>query len=210
MNATFPPLTEAQQDLAAEAYGRAKRWAAKFTRSYPGLADEFESAATWGAVCAAASFHEGGNWPRWSGIRIKGSCIDVLKSKRLLRMRNAVKHSEALDIEAHRGKRPEAPVEDSDSFEQILKRLPSKQARSVMRSIYVEDHTPTDAGRMLGHSDSYGCVVQKHSLTRLRSVLYDSHKGVTHGTQESQGLPRALGRDEVESLGVGVQVRAAG
>jgi DNA-directed RNA polymerase specialized sigma subunit len=162
-------LDEGQQALAEEALVRAKRIADRYARIFPEYADDFESAANFGAVRAAGTFdtEKNGKWDRWSGLCIRGEIKDFLDNSYLKRRK--LVPGEALLRVVSRGEETRL-ADAADALEYLLSLLPEKH-RNLCALIYKMGLDPGAAGRALGYSKFYGNAMHKWAIDYLRKQL---------------------------------------
>jgi DNA-directed RNA polymerase specialized sigma subunit len=164
-------LDEGKQALAEEALVRAKRIADRYARIFPEHADDFESAACWGAVRAASTYDAGlpdaDKWDRWSGLCIRGEIKDFLDNSYLKR-RKSWPDEAMLRIVAEG---EDARLSDAaDAMEHLLSLLPEKY-RNLCHLIYRMGLDPGAAGRALGYSKFHGNKMHDWAIDYLRKQL---------------------------------------
>ena len=158
-------LDDEKMRLAEESVERAKRITKRYAKLFPEHADDFMSSALWGAVRAASEYEPdwGTTWMRWSTMLIKHEIHSFLRSASL-RKANQRAGIKTLQREYS----PEFVEDhDSDNVEQILGLLPVRYS-TLMRLIYVNGMTASDAGQMLGMTGNCGCKIHKRALAILK------------------------------------------
>lgn len=168
----------------------ALRVARKFGRSYPGLADEFESAAGLALCEACRTFDADGGMPpaRYLANRVAGAMIDLLRHWRPKGYRRSVDAPafvvQPLDAAADESGRtfadllpsgdlPVGWAEDSaDAVRGLARRLPPKHRAAVER-LYTAAATPTmkAVGAATGRSESRVSQLLTQSASMLREHL---------------------------------------
>ena len=82
------PLTDEQRELAAEALDRADSIAHRYTRVFPGHADDLKSTASWAALLAATEWNPEGHvdWKNFSYHKINQEILDFLNTPEVQRV----------------------------------------------------------------------------------------------------------------------------
>jgi len=174
------PLTEDQRDLAGRYLPLARKLAKPLKMMFTQWKDEFESAACLALVEAARSFDPSRNikFATFARFRIRGSLVDVGRSMELSGWDDEM--GEAPDVVTLTPFNEEhgsvlvavvpppvgSDVDDIDSVESILRKLPERHA-TVCRLHYLYGKTQAEIGVALGCSQSEVTRLHRKSLELL-------------------------------------------
>ena len=180
------PLTEAQRDQAGKFLPLARALARPLKDMFPQWKDEFESAACLALVEAARSFDPGRNiqFATFARFRIRGALVDVGRMMGISGFEHEPdeapgvvtltpyneEHGQVLIANAAPAVGSE--MEDIDSVEHMLRKLPKKHA-TVCRMQYVYGKTQSEIAAILGCSQAEITRLHMKSLEFL-SEPYDS------------------------------------
>lgn len=166
-------LTDEQRERASDSVLLAESVAARYTRIFPEYEQDLRSAASYGAVRAAATYtpEMNGVWERWSGLCISGEIKDFLNS-------SYCKHrklwtQDALEAVAFVQSAIEDGRADANlSFDHLIGSLPAKH-RELCYRIYTEGMTAGEAGMSLGYTANHGNKLHRAALAMLREQFAD-------------------------------------
>lgn len=175
-----PPLTPAQQAMAADyiPLARAMSWPLK--RNWPKAHDEFESAACLALVEAAGAFDPARNvrFATYARHRVGGALLDVQRRLIALGWRCDAAHAPTLMGLSPKLDGPgrtlmstaDAPIghelEAMEEFDAWMRKLPAKHA-AACRQIYLDGRTQTEAARRLGCSQSHLSALHREAIAML-------------------------------------------
>ena len=158
------PLTDEQRELAAEALDRADSIAHRYTRVFPGHADDLKSTASWAALLAAPEWNPEGHvdWKNFSYHKINQEILDFLNTPEVQRV---ITGDSLLDA-------AEKWVMDTheDDIDTLLNRL-SPTHRALCIRVYKEFQTIENAAVSLGFSPKHGHKLHRQALGLLRERL---------------------------------------
>lgn len=166
-------LDESTRILAAAAAIKAKGITERYKKKCPRIADEIESAATWGAVRAANTYRPDGgqSWDRWSDLCIEGSVRTTMKEERL----RDEQRIHFKDLKKSNGRRPEegsynlAPQEAADVLG-LIGTLRGHE-HTVCDLVYREGKSLAEAASEIGIQRAYATKLHQRALARLRGQL---------------------------------------
>ena len=180
------PLTPAQQELAEQYLPLAKNLATRAKRAWPGLKEDFHSAAFLALVEAAESFDpsRGVKFATFAYYRIKGSLFDV--RRRVYRRHRHIDMGRTPRIVSlTRGNEEQGHVlmtepdpeigtdlEAIEEVEHMLKGLPRKHA-AACRQLYLHGKSQTEAARDLDCSQSRLSFMHHQALEMLNASWKD-------------------------------------
>ncbi len=184
------PLTAAQQELALRYLPLARSLARPFKANWPGMRDDFESAACLALVEAAEGFDPSRNvkFATYARHRIWGALRDVQRALVALGWRCDPKMAPTLtalprDPEGRGrvlGADHDLPIgqemEDIEAVENWLKKLPARHA-SACRQIYVHGKTQHQAARAVGCSQSRLSYMHREAMAILNGSWEDQILG---------------------------------
>ena len=164
-------LDEGKQALAEEALVRARRIADRYARIFPEYADDFESAASYGAVRAASTYDadipNADKWDRWSGLCIRGEIKDFLDNSYLKRRK--LWPQEALVL--HVDKCEDTRLSDAaEAVDHLLSLLPDKY-KPLCHLVYKMGLDPGAAATALGYKRTHGYWIHDKAIEFLRNHL---------------------------------------
>ena len=174
------PLTPSQQDLALRYLPLARSMARPYKANWPGLRDDFESAACLAVVEAAEAFDPGRDvrFATFARHRIWGALRDVQRGQVALGWRCDARHAPMIspmprDPDRNGyvlGLEPDGPVgealESLDAVEAWLRKLPPRHA-AACRQIYLHGKTQHEAARDLGLSQSRLSYMHREAMAIL-------------------------------------------
>ena len=175
-----PPLTPAQQALAADYIPLARAMSRPLKRNWPGARDEFDSAACLALVEAAGAYDPARNvrFATFARHRVGGALLDVQRRLIALGWRCDVANAPSvLGLARHgelRGRvcmsRADEPIgrelEALEEFEAWMRKLPPRHA-AACRAIYRDGMTQTEAARRLGCSQSRLSALHREAISML-------------------------------------------
>ncbi|MDG3003406.1 sigma-70 family RNA polymerase sigma factor [Paludisphaera mucosa] len=179
-NPPKPPLSDPQRELAARYVPLARSMAQGFAKSWPAGGDDYRATACLALVEAAQSFDEskGVDFATFARHRIRGALINAQRGFFSDGWRGSAEFAPkfqplAPDSEVRGrvvGTHPDQPVgarlEEQDSLEHCLRRLPSRHA-AAFRHIYLDGKTQEEAAELLGCSKASMCRLHRETLDRI-------------------------------------------
>lgn len=171
-------LTAEQQALAVRALWIAGVVAREWTSQFPRYRDDWESAANFGLIEAAAEYDpaRSGNWERFFFYRVRRAVIDEARKlmRGWFRSGRTPKHQVNLGDDAawirDESKPHESEVEDRDSFARILGDV-EPECREILIRSYVRGETVVAIGAHLGMCKSSVSARKVRLIRRIKQTL---------------------------------------
>lgn len=179
-----PPMTAAQQGLAARYLPMARALARPLKLAWPQQRDEFESAACLALVEAAQSFDPARNvkFTTYARYRIAGALRDVQRALVVAGWRCDMENAPGVVplcaateelgriLGADASPRVGEELEAVDTVEHWLRKLPGKHAETC-RQLYLHGKNQGEAAALIGCSKSRLSYLHKQALGMLNDIV---------------------------------------
>lgn len=178
-------LSPERQEMVVRYLPLARKLARPLKDKWPGLCDEFESAAALALVEAAESFdpQRNVNFATFARHRIRGALLDTQReafehTQRFLTNTPAtgsllMGHGTETGNGRILGVEPSRPIGDelerNEAVEDCLSKLPKKH-QAACRQTYFHGRTQVEIAKMLGYSQSRLSTIHKEALEYLRDI----------------------------------------
>lgn len=163
-------LNDRQKELAASFYDHAIGMTRRWSRRWPGMKDDFESAAGLACVEAARRYRDGvgASFETFAYSRVWSRLCVELRSDCRLRRRWKGQPSdhgaEPCSVDSL------TEIEVEETFASLLRRTCGRD-REILRRIYRDDETQIEVARSLGVSPESLCRRQRRALNRIKCFV---------------------------------------